>query len=823
MVEWEGGDRLLHAKARWNIQTTDQSAVNKLAEEAGISRLLAHCLMLRGILSAEEVKAFLSGTDDPYEDPFTMRDMQQAVDRIRSAITRRERIRVYGDYDADGVSSTSLMVYLLKELDAEFDIYIPHRQVEGYGLNKQAIDTAKEHQIDLLITVDNGISAVEQIAYANELGLEVIVTDHHEPPDQLPDALALINPKRKDCPYPFKGLAGVGVALKLAQALTGELRPQWLQVAAIGTVADLMPLVDENRAIVRAGLAAMETDPLPGIRALTAVAGLSGKRLTSTHIGYSLGPRINAGGRLDSALPAVELLTTASAHDADQLAQDLDACNTERQQLVQDMLQEAKAIIVDQGNSPEHRSIVVAKEGWNVGVAGIVSSKLTDFYYRPSVVLCIDQTTGLAKGSARSIDGFDLYAALTACNHLLEHYGGHQAAAGMTLKAERIPAFAEALEQLAVEQLSKEDLQPTFIADGECQLNDITLETVAELEKLAPFGMNNPLPRFVLRQVAIEELRQLGKDGSHLRLKLRSASARAEAIAFGAGEAAGRISPSASLDVLAEITINEWNGSRKPQLMVQDMQVPHVQVFDWRGDRKESQRISRLLRELDGRSGIILLGHLGQDEAVYWRGQADAVNADLAWLAADGQLAPSAHDMESHVSVQAYSFTDLVLVGLPHRLEDLSLLLSRCSCVERIYVLLGEPDHAAWHMPDRTIFKQIYGLLCTKQVWTNEEAWLSALARKCRVSQEVASFTIEVFAELGFVERADASLHIVAKPAKKDLSESPAFRRRKALARTAELLVSSSADQIRDWVLDSIPAHDHQSDAINSSVTEDAV
>ncbi|GIQ70129.1 single-stranded-DNA-specific exonuclease [Xylanibacillus composti] len=820
---------MLHAKARWNIQTTAQAEADRLAEEAGISRLLARCFLLRGIRTAAEVHAFLADSGDCYEDPFAMRDMQVAVERIRSAIARGERILVYGDYDADGVSSTSLMVYVLKELGADFDYYIPHRQTEGYGLNVHALDEAKEKRTDLLITVDNGISAVEPIAYANELGLDVIVTDHHEPPDQLPEALALLNPKRPDCPYPFKGLAGVGVALKLAQALTGETRPQWLQVAAIGTVADLMPLTGENRTIVKAGLAAMETDPLPGVRALAAVSGLSGKRLTSTHIGFSLGPRINAGGRLDSALPAVELLTTQSEQAAEQLAHDLDACNAERQQLVQEMLEEAKAIVESQGQTSEKRSIVVAKEGWNIGVAGIVSSKLTDCYYRPSVVLCIDRNTGKAKGSARSIDGFDLYAALTACSHLLEHYGGHQAAAGMTLQAEQVPAFAEALERLAAEQLREENLQPMLHADGECVLDDITLETAAELERLAPFGMSNPLPRFVLRQVAVEEMRQLGKDGSHLRLKLRSASARAEAIAFGAGESAWRISPTATLDVLAEITVNEWNGNRKPQLMVQDMLVPHVQIFDWRGDRCDSPRVSRLARELHTRTGIVLLGHANQEETVYWREQAEARGASAVWLTAGGQLAAASANPAELGSVHEQAWTDLVLVGLPNRLEDLQALLSRCEQVERMYALFGEPDHAAWHMPNREHFKQIYALLRGQSQWplAAQKSWQATLARKCGISQEIVRFAIEVFEELGFIARiGSSSLQVVEKPAKKDLAESAAYRKRKALARTTERLVSSTSEQVSEWLLGSLGhavGHSDEPYSNKPSVTEDAV
>lgn len=479
------------------------------------------------------------GVEAPH-DPFLLKGMAEAVPRIRKALKEEEHILIYGDYDADGVSSTALMIHLLRYLGASFDIYIPHRSNEGYGLHNHALDWALQQGVSLIITVDTGISAYHQIAYANELGIDVIVTDHHEPPELLPEAYTLINPKLPDCLYPFKGLAGVGVAYKLAQAMLGEETPgEWAEIAAIGTVADLMPLLGENREIVRNGLVSMRNSRFPGIRALLGVSGVTMSTVSAVNIAFGMAPRINASGRLDHAGRAVALLTTEHTDEAEQLAGELDLLNKERQLVVERIVVEATAKLEQMTQGGEIPDIIVlAEQGWNVGVVGIVASKLLERYYRPVIILDIHPETGMCKGSARSIPGLDIYAALSSCSNLMDHFGGHPAAAGMSLHRDGLEAFAAALNEYAATVLTPEHFVPVASADAEVSISDLSLQTALELERLAPFGMSNPLPKFIIRGATVKETRTMGQEGKHLKIVLQQGKSTIEALAFGKGDLA---------------------------------------------------------------------------------------------------------------------------------------------------------------------------------------------------------------------------------------------------------------------------------------------
>lgn len=484
-----------------------------------------------------EALSFMDGSEEEQHDPFLLKGMAEAVPRIRKALKDEEHILIYGDYDADGVSSTALMIHLLRYLGASFDIYIPHRSNEGYGLHNHALDWALQQGVSLIITVDTGISAYHQVAYANELGIDVIVTDHHEPPELLPEAYTLINPKLPDCPYPFKGLAGVGVAYKLAQAILGEETPtEWAEIAAIGTVADLMPLLGENREIVRNGLESMRHSSFPGIRALLAVSGVNMSTVSAVNIAFGMAPRINASGRLDHAGRAVSLLTTEHAAEAEQLAGELDLLNKERQLVVERIVVEATTKLEQMTQGGEIPDIIVlADHGWNVGVVGIVASKLLERYYRPVIILDIHPETGMCKGSARSIPGLDIYAALSSCSDLMDHFGGHPAAAGMSLHRDGLEAFAAALNEYASGVLTPEHFVPVASADAEVSISDLSLQTALELERLAPFGMSNPLPKFIIRGATVKETRTMGQDGKHLKIVLQQGKNSIEVLAFGKG------------------------------------------------------------------------------------------------------------------------------------------------------------------------------------------------------------------------------------------------------------------------------------------------
>lgn len=793
---------MLDARARWNLSEVQEEAAVRLAEAMKLHPLIARLLTVRGITEADQAERFLEGGAERFHDPFGLKGMEQAVNRIRLGLERNEKIRVYGDYDADGISSTTLMIRLMTRLNARFDTYIPHRVQEGYGLNRAALEDAKEKGISLIITVDNGISAREEIAYASELGIDVVVTDHHEPPELLPAAAAVVNPKQHDCPYPFKHLAGVGVAFKLAHALLGEPPLEWLEIAAIGTVADLMPLTDENRLIVKLGLERMRATSNPGLRALFGVAGIERSEVTETHIGFALAPRINASGRLNHANMAVKLLTAGNEQEAEHLAYDLDTLNKERQKIVEDITKEALEMIEARGLSrPGKRVIVVWGAGWNVGVVGIVASKLLEKYYRPSIVLTLDPDTGMAKGSARSIVGFDIFKALSACGELMDHFGGHQAAAGLSLPEEKLPLLEERLERMAQEWLNEEDLAPILQADAVCPLQDASLSCIEQLSRLAPFGNGNPSPRFIFEGLRISEKRTMGKEQQHLKLLLAAAETEAacsvEAVGFGYGALSERIAPTSRLDVLGELSVNEWNGTRRPQIMIQDLRIPKPQVFDWRGSKAGS---GGRLPPLPEGCGIVVFA--GNEERLVpaewqkiplWR---------ISGSAGDPEPMNGAAERLSYSGLK-----DLVLYTLPPYEDRIPNALSRLERIERIYAVFAEDGGGhPGTMPDRDAFKSLYALLNREERLAGDERIWAGLSKRTGLSLHTVRFILQVFEELGFIRREGTQLALVKPAAKRELDESEIYRRQLNRGRMEQLFIYSTASELTGHVLSGIAA-----------------
>jgi single-stranded-DNA-specific exonuclease len=791
---------VLSSKANWMIGMPDEAIVQRLKEEHGLEPVLARLLAVRGITDSLQIQALLEGEEGHFYDPFLLDGMGAAVERIRLALERREKIRIYGDYDADGVSSTALMIAVLNQLGASFDYYIPHRVNEGYGLNKQAIDHAHKYGISLLITVDTGISAVEEVAYASSLGIDTIVTDHHEPPELLPNAYVSINPKKPGCSYPFKALAGVGVAFKLAHALLGRVPEELAEIAAIGTVADLMPLLDENRSLVRLGLKGMQVSRYPGIRALLGLSGADGKEVTASHIAFGLAPRINASGRLEHADDAVALLTTTSEQEAEQLAYGLDQLNRERQRIVEDVVKEALEQ-VEREAVQQRKLFVLFGHDWNVGVIGIVASKVLERYYRPTIVLSIDTETGMAKGSARSIPGFDMVAALTQCSEWLDHYGGHQAAAGMSLHSDNISAFAAGMERLAEEWLSEEQLAPIIQADVECSsISDVTLEAISKLDALAPFGHGNPAPRFVFSGLRVNELRTMGRDQQHLKLTLSDGvdhgSGSLEALLFSRGSLSDWISPTAVVDVLGELSINEWNGTRRAQLIVQDIRISQVQVFDWRGASRPNERLVKWLglaqeQKLTGARRIAPLA--------LSTGIVDSVN----------EIAATGCEVRAFGSGDDTDITDLFVCSIPDNLDALTQELQSYRNLERVFLLYSDSkskDMSAAvglsHLPSREQFKSMYQSLRQLTEWSlSDQSKLEALSRRTGLSASWIRFIIEVFEELSFVVRDGNVYRIVQVPGKRDLGESTAYRRQAARCEVEQTLLYATSQQVTDWIL----------------------
>ncbi len=534
------------------------------------SPLMRQILFNRGITSPQEAREFLQ-PGPPDGNPFLLSDMQAAVERVLFAIRAGERIAVYGDYDADGVTATALMVQTLTALGADVQPYIPNRFDEGYGLNNEALSELKNQGVDLVITVDCGIRALDQAAHARRIGLDLIISDHHTPLEEIPAARAVINPKRPGDAYPDKDLAGVGVAYKLASALVARHpTPNFAleevhDLVALGTVADLVPLVGENRALVRAGLRRLRAPQRQGLLSLMGAAGVRPSEVNASHIGFSLGPRLNAAGRLDSALSAFELLTTRDVFRAGQLAQFLDNQNRERQRITREMQTLAEEIALSEEETPY--LLFAAHPDFNAGVVGLAASRLVERYYRPAIVG--EQGPETTKASCRSIPEFHITAALDQCRDLLLHHGGHAAAAGFTVANENLPELVSRLQQIAAGQLAGEDLRPVIHADAEVRLADLTFDLLKELDQLQPTGYGNPHPVFIARDLRVARSRTVGRDQSHLKLTLSDGRKTLDAIAFRQGHWQENMPP--RVDVIFTFERNEWQGYVNLQLNVKDI------------------------------------------------------------------------------------------------------------------------------------------------------------------------------------------------------------------------------------------------------------
>ena len=571
---------------RWDAVACDAEAADALAAALGIAPVVARLLCQRGLSDPELAGRFLNPSLDHLHDPMLLADMGRAVDRIMAAIARKERIAIHGDYDVDGVTSTVILRRALEMLGADVVHFIPERLKDGYGLQPIAIERLHADGVTLVVSVDCGIRGADAALRARELGVDLIITDHHEPDAELPQALAVINPKRHDCSYPDKYLAGVGVALKLVQALCRRSdRESWLpgfiKVAAIGTLADVVPLVGENRVIAKLGLDLLTKGPHKvGLRALLDVSGLTGKTIDSYHIGFMLAPRVNAAGRMSTPDIATRLLLAADetmAEEARQLALQLDGENVRRQEEEAEILAVAKKIVQTDPDIGARSVLVVAGEGWHRGVIGIVASKLVDAFHRPAIVLSVDGDA--AHGSCRSISRFDMLAALERCAHLFIRFGGHKQAAGLTMEADRIKELRLAVNAVADETLGPDDLMPRLRIDGDLTFRGITGGVAAGVASLAPFGAGNPRPVFAARGVEIIDGPRKLKE-RHLKMALKQDGRIFRAVAWRAAERHDYLAEhKAALDVAFSLEQNQYNGETYVELTLADLKSSSPQIL----------------------------------------------------------------------------------------------------------------------------------------------------------------------------------------------------------------------------------------------------
>jgi single-stranded-DNA-specific exonuclease len=564
---------------RWVLKEADPQTVTQLSEQLNISPLLARILVLRGFTDSPLARRYLSSSlrhDLP--SPFEMADMEPAVRRLIEALRNKEQIGLWGDYDVDGTTGAAVLVSFLREIGAQPIYHVPHRIDEGYGLNVQGLTHLRERGVDLLVTVDCGISNAQEIAAAREMGLDVIVVDHHQPPAELPPAVAVINPHRKDCLFPDKGLCAAGLAFYLVIGLRAKLREQgwfaeaaepdirrYLDIVTLGTIADMVPLKGVNRTLIRRGLVELATSMRPGVVALKEVAGIAAGEVSAGQVGFRLGPRINAAGRVDYGIKVVELLTTDSNEIALRIAKELDAHNSERRAIEAVVLEHALAQASSIVSTGLCHSLVLAGEGWHPGVLGIVASRIVEKFHRPTVVIGLNGSEG--KGSARSIRGFHMVDGFRLCAEHLTKFGGHEYAGGLSIQSANLDHFAEAFEIVARQALSDDDLLPMLELDAPLRLADIGFPLVRELDLLKPFGVGNPEPLFVTSQVEVCE-RKVFSAG--LRYRLRENSRVIGGVIFGVDDDyPGRVGE--TVDIVYRLGENDWNGASTVELKIVDV------------------------------------------------------------------------------------------------------------------------------------------------------------------------------------------------------------------------------------------------------------
>lgn len=543
--------------------------VEKIKNEYGISNLLAKILVNRNLTKNEDIDLFLKPTRHDFHNPYLMPDMALAVDRIIKAINNKEKILIYGDYDVDGITSITVVKNFLLERGANVTQYIPNRLNEGYGLNKDAIKKISEDGVNLIITVDCGISGIEEVDYANSLGLEVIVTDHHEVGEILPNAIAVVDAKRKDNTYPFRELAGVGVGFKLIQAIAQRLELEekeylkYLDIVCIGTISDIVPLVDENRVIAKLGLKLVEVTKNVGLKALLEASGY--KKVDSFTVSFGLAPRINACGRMGKEKEALNLFLTQDENEAKKIALRLNEYNKERQDIEKNIYEDAVNKI--EKSETDKQVLVLGSENWHHGVIGIVASKITDLYFKPSILICFEEDEG--KGSGRSVPGFDLHEALMNCNTYLEKFGGHSMAVGVTIKKENFEKFKEEFEKYA-QNSNICDIIPIIKIDEEITLEDINIKAVEELNMLEPFGEANKMPLFMYKNLKIHSIRTLS-EGKHIKLTLKDNNFYIDSIGFNLGHFAEEYQIGDKVDIVGSLEINRFNGRESVQINLKDI------------------------------------------------------------------------------------------------------------------------------------------------------------------------------------------------------------------------------------------------------------
>lgn len=667
------------------------------------------------------------------------------------------------------------MLNVLLDLGADVSFKIPNRFIHGYGPHEALFREAHDEGVQLIITVDNGISGIEPIRVAKELGMDVIVTDHHEPGDELPSADIILHPRIPEGHYPFGELAGVGVAFKLAHALYGELPTHLIEFVAVGTVADLVPLVDENRYLVKRGIEEMRRSLSPWIQAMCEVASAEQTKINEETIGFYFGPRLNAVGRLGEAAPGVELLMAEDNAKAIALAKQLNACNSERKDIVKSITDEAIALIESDKKIGESLVLVVAGEGWNAGVVGIVASRLVELYYRPTIVLALDYEKGTAKGSARSIEGFHLYNELAKNRDILPHFGGHPMAAGMTLSLDHVDELRSRLDTQARACLSEEHLTPVLNIDIPLKMDEISADAIEEISTLGPFGTDFPKPVYVLEDVEIASMRKIGAAENHIKMELTDGYEKLDSVGFNKGHLHDELTFGIKVSFTGDLQINEWQGRKKAQFMIEDVQTTEWQLFDIRGIRQTSRWLNTVPKE----------------EATFIAFRPETITYYQSLI---GVPILAVDSMLSNVNQSQY----IVLLDLPQNVQMLESVL-RKTTPSRIYAHFYMPDSQYFNgLPTREQFSWYYKFLKNRPAFPLN-MHLDDLAKHTGWPLDALKFMTQVFFELDFVKMESGLTTVNVNAPKQALTEAPSYKQRSEQIEMEQKLVYAPYIELKQW------------------------
>ncbi|AJP22820.1 TPA: single-stranded-DNA-specific exonuclease RecJ [Staphylococcus aureus] len=752
---------MIKPKYKWKLIKPTEYISDELTSKLKLTPIVKKILESKSIIDEQAIESIISDTDINH-DALQLSDMTKAIDRIKRAIANDEKILVYGDYDADGVTSTTILVTTLQLLGAQVGWHIPNRFTEGYGPNELAFRNAHDEGITLIITVDNGIQGHNEIKMVQDLGVDVIVTDHHEIGSTLPEAYAIVHPMHPSFNYPFQQLCGAGVAYKLAQALIENVPDYFKALVAIGTIADLVSLTDENRSLVKQGLKVLNDQCPTSVKALLKEAGYN-DNIDEETIGFIIGPRLNAVGRLDDASLACELLMTDDEEEAAFLAEQVEHFNRERKDIVATITEEAMAMAETKVKNGD-LFLLLAKENWHEGVLGIVASKIVETFALPTLILNVDREQNHAKGSARSIDQVSMFEILSAHQELIAKFGGHHMAAGMTMDIENIEALAEGLNKWMKELSKTTSLDPVKPVDVLLTENDITIKNIRDMNRLRPFGTDFSRPIFEMDDLSVSSVKAIGQQKNHLKLTLGESNIAA--LFWQNGHLEPELQNEQPINILGSVQINEWNGNQSPQLIIQDIAMNEQQILDYRSKRKS-------LPFTENDKNIVVLIHP----------KSDKVNAN-----------------EYYYGEEIKQQTDkVVLRDLPTSMKDLSNSLQQLQ-FSQLYIVL-QHNHSIYFdgIPNMDVFKKCYKALITKQE-TNIQKEGMLLCQHLSVKPDTLKFMLKVFLDLKFVTQEDGLIRINQQPEKRSIDSSKVYQLRQQRMDVEKQLLYQDFSEIKNWI-----------------------